>query len=189
MSIFFDAAWSDLQYWEGYGNFHRVPGDPGGATKWGTSLRFLKNLPLDEADIDGNGHVNERDIQALTEDQAKRFCRKHFWLHYQLGAIESLPVATKLLNMFFNMRGRTAGRVAQRALASCGIHDVAEDGYIGPLTQAAINDLCCSPDLVAMYLSALRAQQEGVYRLIVAARPQLEKFLAGWLRRARDHKH
>lgn len=189
MTKYFDAAWHDLQYWEGYGKFHRVPGDPGGATKWGTSLRFIANLPLDEADIDGDGHVTERDIAVLTEDQAKAFCRKHFWLHYQLGAIESLPVATKLLNMFFNMRGRTAGRVAQRALASCGIHDVAEDGYIGPLTQAAINDLCCAPDLVALYLVALRAQQEGVYRLIVANMPELRKFLAGWLRRARDHKH
>ncbi len=175
-------------YWEGGALFHAVLGDAGGATKYGISLRFLKNLPLDESDIDQSGHVTSRDIKELTEEKAKAFYRKHFWLHYQLGEIEREPVSTKLLNIFVNMRGRTAGRVAQRALASCGIHDVKEDGYLGPLSFAGINEITCSDALTAMYLAALRAQQEAIYRLICANNPTQTKFLNGWLRRARDNR-
>ena len=189
MSRFFDSAFKQLMYWEGGGRFHKVSGDTGGATKYGISLRFLKNLPLDESDIDSDGHVTERDIAQLTEEKARAFYLKHFWIHYQLGYVEREVIAIKLLNIFVNMRGRTSGRVAQRALASCHIHDVKEDGYLGPLSFAAINEATCSPSLTAMYLCSLRAHQEGIYRLIVANNPKQEKFLSGWLRRARDQKY
>lgn len=188
MSRFFDSAFNQLMYWEGGGKFHNVDGDAGGATNYGISLRFLKNLPLDQSDIDGDGHVTENDIRALTEEKARGFYLKHFWLHYQLGNIESEHIAIKLLNIYVNMRGRTAGRVAQRALHSCHVHSVKEDGYLGPLSFAAINEATCSPSLTAMYLCSLRAHQEGIYRLIVANNPAQEKFLNGWLRRARDQK-
>ena len=188
MSHFFDTAFFKLMFWEGGGVFHKVPGDQGGATNYGISLRFLKSLPLDESDVDRDGHVTEADIKALTDFTAKAFYRKHFWLHYQLGEIEREPVATKLLNIFVNMRGQTAARVAQRALASCGIHDVKEDGYLGPLSFAAINEITCSDSLTAMYLAALRAHQESIYRLICAADPTQNKFLNGWIRRARDER-
>lgn len=188
MSIHFDSAFNQLMYWEGGGKFHSVSGDAGGATNYGISLRFLRGLPLDEADLDKDGHVTENDIKSLTEKTARAFYLKHFWLHYQLGNIENEQVAIKLLNIFVNMRGKTAALVAQRALQSCHVHDVKEDGYLGVLSFAAINEATCSPSLTAMYLCALRAHQEGVYRLIVAANPTQDKFLNGWLRRARDQK-
>ena len=187
MSRYFDAAFKDLMPWEGY-RLHDVNGDFGGATKFGISLRFMKNLPLEISDIDRDGHVTPLDVAALTIDQARAYYLKYFWIHYQLGNFESEAVAIKLLNIFVNMRGRVAGRTAQRALASCGVRDVKEDGYLGPISQAEINAVSCSPSLTAMFLSALRAQQEGVYRLIVAHNPTQRKFLSGWIRRARDQK-
>lgn len=188
MSIHFDAAFKNLMYWEGGGKFHKVAGDAGGATNYGISLRFLKNLPLDQSDIDGDGHVTENDIRSLTEERARGFYLKHFWLHYQLGNIESEHIAIKLLNIFVNMRGRTAALVAQRALQSCRVYDVKEDGRLGPLSFAAINEATCSASRTIVYLCAIRAHQEGVYRSIVAANPSQKKFLNGWVRRARDHK-
>ena len=188
MSRFFDSAFSQLMYWEGGNKFHEVEGDSGGATKYGISLRFLKRLPLEESDIDGDGHVTANDIRSLDEKTVRAFYLKHFWIHYQLGYIENESIAIKLLNIYVNMRGRAAGRVAQRALASCQVHDVKEDGYLGPLSFSAINELTCSPSLTAMYLAALRAHQEGVYRLIVANNSSQDKFLNGWLRRARDQR-
>ena len=188
MSVFFDSAFNQLMYWEGGGKFHEVLGDAGGATNYGISLRLLKNLPLDQADIDGDGHITANDIRLLTKEKARAFYLKHFWIHYQLGNIENEYIAIKLLNIFVNMRGRTAGRVAQRALASCQVHDVKEDGYLGPFSFAAINASTCSPSLCAMFLCSLRAHQEGIYRLIVAHNKSQEKFLKGWLRRARDKK-
>lgn len=188
MTYFFDSAFKELMYWEGGGKFHQIPGDAGGATKYGISLRFIKNLPLDESDINHDGHVTDSDIESLNEATAKAFYRKHFWLHYQLGNIEQEQVATKILSIYVNMRGRVAGRVVQRALASCRIDDVKEDGYVGPLTQSAINEITCDLSLTAMFLAALRAQQESIYRLIVANNPSQRKFLNGWLRRARDKR-
>lgn len=189
MSRYFDAAFKDLMYWEGGGRFHKVAGDSGGATKYGVSLRFLKGLPLEAADYDRDGHITEDDIAVLDEERAKRLYLKHFWSHYQLGVYDSEPVAIKLLNIFVNMRGRVAGRTAQRALGCCGVRGVEEDGYLGPISQAKINQVTCSPSLTAMFLAALRAQQEGVYRLICAHNPNNNKFLGGWVRRARDDKH
>ncbi|KZZ71502.1 hypothetical protein A3765_28420 [Oleiphilus sp. HI0130] len=185
----FDAAFKDLMYWEGGANYHEVNGDAGGATKYGISLRFLKGLPVEASDIDGDGHVTKNDIALLCKDKARSFYLKHFWIHYQLGNFENPQVASKLFNMFVNMRGRVAGRAAQRALACCGVFGVKEDGYLGPISQAEINQVTCSPSLVAMFLASLRAQQEGVYRLIVAHNPSQEKFLNGWVRRARDERH
>lgn len=189
MQRYFDAAFDNAMYWEGGGRHHRVVGDLGGDTKFGISLRFMENLPLAVADIDRDGHVDALDIKALSEEQAKGFYLKHFWIHYQLGNIKSEMVAIKLFNMFINMRGRVAGRAAQRALACCGVRGVVEDGYLGPISQGEINSVSCSPSLTAMYLAALRAQQEGIYRLIVANNPSQEKFLNGWVRRARDERY
>ncbi len=189
MSRYFDAAFKELMYWEGGARFHEVNGDPGGATKYGISLRFLKGLPREAADFDNDGHITHHDIASLTEDKARGLYLKHFWIHYQLGNFESEPVAIKLLNLFVNMRGRVAGRAVQRALGSCGVRGIKEDGYLGPISQAEVNQVTCSPSLTAMFLAALRAQQEGVYRLIVAHNASLEKFLKGWIRRARDDKH
>lgn len=187
-SHYFDAAFKELMYWEGGARFHINKGDLGGATKYGISLRFLQNLPLEVSDIDRDGHVTKEDINALTEKQAKAFYRKHFWLHYQLNAFENEQVGIKLLNIFVNMRGRVAGRVAQRAIACCGVTKIKEDGYLGPISQSLINELTCSPDLLAMYLAAIRSQQEAVYRLIAAKNPTQNRFLSGWIRRARDRK-
>ena len=175
-------------YREGGSQYHEVKGELGGATKFGISLRFLKNLPLEASDIDRDGHVTREDIALLTEDNAKAFYRKEFWLHYQLGHIEQEAVAIKLFNIFINMRGRVAGRVAQRAALCCGVRDLEEDGSLGPISYSVINAITCSKELTAMYLAAIRAQQESVYRLIVANNDAMEKFLSGWVRRARDHK-
>ena len=188
MNQYFDAAFYDLMFWEGGDNVTSDEVDAGGTTKYGISLRFIKNIPLSESDIDGDGHVTERDIRSLTSETAKAFYRKYFWLHYQLGNIDSEPVAVKLLNIFVNMRGRSAGRIAQRALKACGVFDVKEDGYLGPLSFDAINELTVSNSLVAMYLAAIRSEQAGFYRLVVQHDQSQKKFLTGWLNRAYDQK-
>ena len=185
----FDPSFDDLMYWEGGDKYHEVKGDAGGATKYGVSLRFIKSLPLEESDINHDGHITAQDIEALDEKTAKGFYRKHFWFHYQLGNVETQKVASKLLNIFVNMRGRTAAKVAQRALISCKVGGIKEDGHLGPISYAAINQITCDCSLTAMYLSALRAHQEAIYRLIAANNPTQNKFLNGWLNRARDIKH
>jgi len=181
MYNYFGSAYTDLLFWEG--GYNHVAGDKGGATNHGISLRFLKNLPLAEADINHDGHVTKEDIKTLSLAKAAGFYRKHFWQNYGLECVKSQPIATKLLNIFVNMRGRTAGRVAQRALRACCI-DVFEDGYLGPLSYSAINDLISAEDGAARYIVSLRSEQAAVYRLIVAHNPTQQKFFDGWLNRA-----
>ena len=188
MSRYFDAGYKVAQVLEGGSTYHEIAGDNGGATKYGISLRFIENLPIDASDINRDGHVTKDDIAALTDANARGFYLKYFWIKYQLNNFENESVAIKLFTMFINMRSRVVGRIAQRALASCGVFGVKEDGYLGPLSQAEINQVSCSPSLTAMFLAALRAHQEGVYRLIVAHDPAQEKFLTGWIRRARDQR-
>lgn len=160
------------------GGFSNIAQDHGGATKLGISLRFLELLPLDEADLNGDGHVSIDDIHALTEHDARDFYRRHFWQHYRLDRLLVHRPAVKLFGMLVNMRGRVAGRAAQRALHACG-HFVAVDGLIGPKTLRAINS--AEP---RVYLAALRAEQAGVYRRIVERDPEQAVFIGGWLHRA-----
>lgn len=188
MQEHFESAFQSLMYWEGGGQYHIVKGDRGLATKYGISLRFLKGLPLEAADIDRNGHVTKEDIEALTKDNARSFYARYFWYHYGIDRIESAGVSSKLLNIFVNMRGRVAGRVAQRALGSVGVKGIVEDGIVGPITRNYINEITARHSGGKNYLTALRSHQEGVYRLIAAHDKTQIKFLPGWVRRARDQK-
>lgn len=181
MYNFFENAFKELLFWEG--GYNHTAGDKGGATNHGISLRFLKNLPLAEADINQDGHVTKEDIQALTQTQAKGFYRKKFWLHYGLNGVVNQAIASKLLNIFVNMRGRTAGRVAQRAMRACSL-DVFEDGYLGPISYTNMNILITDESGAAEYMAALRSEQAAIYRLIVAHNPTQQKFFDGWLIRA-----
>ena len=44
--------------------------DPGGATKYGISLRFIKQSNTD-LDLDNDGDIDADDIKEMTEDKAK----------------------------------------------------------------------------------------------------------------------
>ncbi len=61
------------------GRYVNHPNDPGGATNYGISLRFLKQLGIEEADIDGDGFLNIEDIKAVTKEHAIRFYKLNFW--------------------------------------------------------------------------------------------------------------
>ena len=179
----FDYAFDELMIEEGGGRFHEVKGDAGGATNYGVSLRFLKGLDLADGDIDRDGDIDADDIREMTESHAKAICLRHFWLRYRLNEIEPRLVAAKLLSIYYNMRPKTAGLVAQRALRACGVR-VVEDGIIGRQTLDAINDLCESDCGLEQYLVALRSEQNSEYRVIVASNPGQAKFAAGWANRA-----
>lgn len=173
----FENAFSQLLRIEG--GFNHITEDHGGPTNHGISLRFLRLLPKSEADINGDGHVDIEDIRQLGNDDAEHFYRKYFWDHYGLARVRSHGVAAKLFGLHVNMRGRVAGRVAQRACAACGSR-LSEDGIIGAKTVRAINSYGAQ-----ILVPALRAVQEGVYRVVVAEDASQRKFLHGWVKRAR----
>jgi len=157
------------------GGFSDHAADPGGATRYGISLRFLQQQGHD---VDGDGDVNENDIKALSLDTAIDLYREHFWSVNQYEKIMSQDVATKVFDMAVNMGSVRANKILQRSLLSCGLL-LKQDGVCGPQTISAINAIS-SGNLMA----ALRSESAGYYRLITAKNPAFESFIKGWLNRA-----
>lgn len=154
------------------------PHDPGGPTAYGWSLRTLETLGLDLADVDRDGDIDADDVSAFTWEHARALYIREFW--DRLG-LERLPadLAVKLFDSAVNLGPRQAVRLLQRALRACLV-EVQEDGVLGPVTIAATRKV--SPE--SALLTALRAENAGFYRRLVARNPDLERYLEGWIRRA-----
>lgn len=89
LALPFTAAFGDPANWdrsvantlvhEGY-TYEKVPGDPGGPTKYGITIHDVRAYL--------KPHATAADVKALTLDQAKVIYRKHYW--NAVGA-DSLP--------------------------------------------------------------------------------------------------
>lgn len=162
------------------GKFVNDPNDPGGATKFGISLRWLRQLGKLDAgiykdfDINHDGVLDAYDIGNMTEDAAKYLYKTQWWDKYQYGQIQNQLLACKVFDLAVNMGPKMAHRCIQRALrASSGV-ELIEDGVLGAETLAAINR--ANPETT---LAALRSEAAGYYRSL--NKPRYEK---GWLNRA-----
>ena len=159
------------------------PDDPGGVTKYGISLRWLQTQEEYElGDIDNDGDLDYQDIEELTLKDAKALYKKHWWDKYGYESIQNQAVAVKIFDMSVNMGARQAHKLLQRAI-NCvlGQRAIKDDGVLGPNTGQAMNLALQQPHAL---LAALRAQQEGFYRLLVAKNDKFSAFLQGWLNRA-----
>lgn len=157
----------------GWGN---DPADPGGATKYGVSLRFLRAHEPVRGDLDGDGDIDAQDIWLITPTHAASWYEEHFWQK----AYESLPtsVAIRTFDHAVNAGWISAGRCLQRAVRSFEI-PIEDDGLIGPKTLEAIKKV---PELPL--LTAFRSERAAYYRVITALNPRFSKFINGWLNRA-----
>jgi lysozyme family protein len=158
--------------------------DPGGATKYGMSLRTLQAQGdlngdgLPDWDLDGDGDVDAADVRALTPEDATRYYRERWWDRYRLGLIHEAAPAIKLFDMMVNMGARKAVQIAQRALADCG-RPVAVDGILGPVTAAALDAV--PTECLRREICALQAR---FYDHLIERRPSLSVFRRGWSARA-----
>ncbi len=146
------------------GGFVDHPSDPGGATNWGISSRFLRSID------------DSRDVRDLTKDAAEELYFEHYWKPHRYHLLGSQAVATKALDLTVNMGAEQAGKLIQRACMAHGA-SLKEDGVVGPKTRAAV--AAAFP-----LLPALRSEAAGFYRTLVAGKPSMRPFLKGWLRRA-----
>jgi lysozyme family protein len=129
--------------------------DPGGLTNFGISQRSYPAV----------------DIRNLTRDGAKAIYLRDFWRY---DGIVDQELATKIMDMHVNM-----GNTAIFYIQELALKVVKPDGLYGPVTEEAINRMDANALLTAY---KLRLQQH--YLDIVANKPEDEKFLNGWLRRA-----
>ncbi len=88
------------------GELSENPKDPGGITKYGISLRFLKSIPPERLKSYGifvAETINNEDIEHLTIDQAKTLYKGEFWDHLPLQRINNQSVINSLFDACINL--------------------------------------------------------------------------------------
>ena len=167
-NVTFEAAHRFVEKWEG--GWSDDAKDPGGATKYGVSLRFLRSEGID---IDGDGDVDVDDVRAVTKVKAKEIFRKYFWPDDFEKLSQTHPrLAFAAYDTAVNMGLGWAKRFIQRAVGT------KEDGVFGPLTWGAIKE--SSDFIAACYLIDFRRAR---YEYLVKLNPDLKVFLRGWMNR------
>lgn len=148
-----------LKHEGGYVNHRR---DPGGATNFGITQRTLTSIRQKNPRLGLPANVKN-----LTREQAKECYRIAYWNPIR-GDHLPRAFAFQLLDAYVNTSPETVIRWAQRAAG------VADDGIIGPVTLAALNDA----DPTDLVLNFMASRMEYVTGLST-----WDAFGKGWARR------
>jgi|SRR5210317_928130 len=157
------------------GGFVDDPDDPGGTTKYGVSLRWLKSADID---IDGNGAIDSLDVKGLTLEKAKKLYKDRWWIPHAYGDIQKKRIAIKVFDTAINMGSNRANKILQRSLTISG-YPTKVDGIIGHRTLHSVEE--ANENLV---LGAFRALQWCFYQELVRRKPVMAKYEKGWTKRA-----
>jgi lysozyme family protein len=156
------------------GGFVDDSADPGGATNKGVTLETFQSNAKKYLGIE----PTLANLQALTDEQAAKIYKPLYWDEVHGDEIELQALANIVFDFQVNAGG-SASKLLQRVLNELGAKPpLAVDGEIGAGTMAALK----SADQTAVY----RRYKQGriaYYQDLVAKRPSLGKFLAGWLKR------
>ena len=161
-----DAAISYVLGWEDSTLSGKITEDEGGGTRFGVAERYHPEL-TNCLFYSSMGSVAALQI-------AKGIYAREYADPLSIEEIANQDVANKLLSLGVNIGIVRAGKMLQSAVG------VAEDGVIGVQTLMKLSS--ADPQQV---LADLRASAERFYVQDVAQDPSNEKYLAGWLVRAR----
>jgi lysozyme family protein len=183
----FSVANAFTAKWEG--GYVNHPKDPGGATNYGVSLRWLRG---DGIDINNDGKIDIADIKALTPQKAADLFWSAFWdkLHLSL-----LPPLTAIVTYDASVNtGR--GQAVHFLQRACNVFDnarrITDDGVLGNQTRLRINDIIrgSKNNDLSLALHTIE-QRENFHNLLAANSPYSDgrdyrPFLKGWLNRTRE---
>jgi lysozyme family protein len=162
------------------GGLEQNPNDPGGITKYGISLRFLKGLQNPNQYGLYAPVIDENTIRELSLQTAIDIYKGEFWAHAPFEQISHQEVANYVFDMAVNMGIAPAIKCLQRALwalySNCNA--VEEDGILGEKTLKAVNSFSYH-----YVLPALRSERWGDYRILMEAHPAEKEFSDGWMKR------
>jgi len=147
--------------------------DPGGITKYGISLRFLKSNKID---INKDGKIDANDIINLTIDEASIIYKEYFWNKMKLDYIDNELLKLHLFDMGVNAGTKTAIKLLQRIVGA------SQDGVLGNMTASKVTSYI--RDIVEDYSTA----RKDYYSYIISKNPKLSVFRKGWFRRVNTTK-
>lgn len=160
----FELAIPHTLKWEG--GFVDHPADPGGATNRGIIFSLFKQyaaslglMPTVEA------------LKNLTEEQAKKIYKIHFWDKMKGDQFKSQNVANITFDAFVN-KGYNGLKIVQREAGTTA------DGIIGPNSLATIN--AAAPSVL---FQGIKDARHKFYVDLAERKPQMKVFLKGWLNR------
>ena len=147
------------------GGYVNDPHDHGGETNLGvTKAAWAEYMGRPIAD---------GEMRALTPDIVKPFYKIRYW---DKCKCDSLPTGVDYMVFDLAVNGGV-GRGAKMLQTVVGVN---ADGAIGPATLAALAALKDDPKVL---IGKMSQYKESFYKAIVAAKPDQEKFLKGWLNR------
>ena len=165
----------DIIY-EHEGHFSDDKRDPGGLTKWGISLRYLRMIGYD---ITGDGEIDEKDIYALDKKHADLIYICNWWEEYEYFRFNHVAVSAKVFDLAVNMGAKRAHKICQRAINKLRETPIAVDGILGEISYAAANEL--DPWKLR---EEMRKCAMDEYREILFRNRNMEWARKGWMRRA-----
>jgi lysozyme family protein len=146
------------------GGYVNDPDDPGGETNFGISKRSYP----------------KEDIKHMTRDRAIEIYNEDYWMRYGFELIVDPAIAGTVFDKVVNMGSKQAVLLLQRTLNRLGAPSkLAEDGALGMQTLEAVNEYPHQ----ALLLAELKLTVIGFYTDL-AIKKGMQKFLAGWVRRA-----
>lgn len=161
-----ENLWPFILSWEG--GFADVPGDRGGATKYGVTIATWKAQGYDK---DGDGDIDVQDLKLITKEDAMRICRLNFWNKWKADEIKDQSIANILVDWVWGS-GKHGIVIPQQMLG------VKADGIVGPKTIAALN----SKD-ARTFFNQIWQRRKKFLNDICVNRPTNYKFLKGWMNR------
>lgn len=162
------------------GGYVDNPKDPGGPTKFGISLRFLKEQGLFKGDLDHDGDIDINDIKKMTVEQAKDFYKACWWDKYSYQSIANQDIATKVLDLSVNMGPIQSHKLLQKAVnENYPAKPLIVDSILGNESFQEIN----YEDPIVL-LNSFKQQALKFYLNLVNKNSKLIEFLAGWKYRA-----
>lgn len=150
------------------GGYSNDLADPGGETNYGITRRVYEGWRADHG-------LPLRSVKAITPDEIASIYDARYWDAVRGDALNDgydANVALQVFDFAVNAGPKQAILSLQRIL------QVTEDGILGPQTLMALHR---KPPVETRALYA--DERERFYRSLVARKPALQKFLAGWLKR------
>jgi len=126
--------------WNHFQNYTNTPGDPGGPTKYGVTLKTLSGEGT-LYDLNHDGVVNAEDVKLLTEEDAEPFYERRYWNEPKLPLISPQLVASKVFDMGVNLGPQRAIMYLQQVVNSFGGQQLLVDGRMGPATAKLVDSL------------------------------------------------